>query len=46
MNWRILRLNTVTLDHDVTAAAVAAVLESEYHTVNVHLSYSFAHVGN
>ena len=37
---------SVTLDHDMTAAAVAAVLESECRTVNVHLSYSFAHVGN
>ena len=37
---------SVTLDHDVTAAAVAAVLESEYRIANVHLSYSFAHVGN
>ena len=37
---------SVTLDHDMTAAAVAAVLESECRIVNVHLSYSFAHVGN
>ena len=41
---------SVTLDHDMTEAAVAAVLESEYRTVNAHLrlsrSCSFAHVGN
>ena len=29
---------SVKIDHDMTAASVAAVVESECYTVNVHLS--------
>jgi hypothetical protein len=37
---------SVTLDHDMTGVAVAAVLQSEYPTVMFTVVCFFAHVGN